>query len=242
MDPKTQGAALLEKLKRYEAAADPGQRLPPRNNNQGGSEAGQFPARYYEPDDGDDVMHIKDQLASAGRPAPVTDNDVATILRKRAAVEVAKQEDWFQNSWKFASDNPVQQRWAQQVFPEYFSRREQVIDEQTLLQNQLAKIKLRGPRSREDIDLLYAIDMGVVKVEDSAIWNITGTTLAAPRRGLFSPRRVIIGDMNAKLSALVNPLNDFPGEGTTATRSINASGVSIRSGEPVNQGLAGYRQ
>ena len=245
-DPKVQGAALLEKLKRYEAAADPGQHLPDRRAGQPGSEAAQFPARYYEPDDRDDVAVLKTQLASAARPAPVTDSDVEAILRKRAAVEVAKQENWFQNSWQFNSSDPNKQRWAQSVFPEYFSRREQVIDEQTLLQNQLAKIKLRGPRSREDIDLLYAIDMGVVDVSDTSIWNIRGESLDQPRRGLFSPRRLEIGAKQAKMGDLANPLSSFPGQpgaGTEAPGGIynfGARGARGWNGRRDNRSLAGF--
>lgn len=238
-DPKVQGAALLEKLKRYEAAADPGQHLDaPRND--AGSEAAQFPARYYEPDARDDYATLKGMLARPERPAPVTDEDVASIMRKKAAVEVAKQEDWFQNSWQFNSSNPTQQKWAQSVFPEYFARREQVINEQTLLQNQLAKIKLRGPRSREDLDLLYAIDMGLVRPDNTAIWNIEGTTLSQPRRGIFSPRRLAIGDMPAGVRSLANPLQGFPG-----VDDLSPLGIS---GNPPNQGgglttrqLAGYQ-
>jgi hypothetical protein len=243
MDPKAQGAALLEKLKRYEAAADPGQRLPDRNNegraNQGGSEAASFPARYLQPDDRDDYMQIKGELAGPGRPAPVTDEDVSAVLRKRAAFEVAKQEDWFQNSWKFNSSDPNKQRWAQSVFPEYFARREQVIDEQTLLQNQLAKIKLRGPRSREDLDLLYAIDMGLVNPDERAIWNIQGDTMANPRRrGVFSPRRVLIGGFNSRIASITNPLETFP------RQANNERVVGLRQPFDMNHDrrYAGYQQ
>lgn len=233
-DPKVQGAALLEKLRGYNAAADPGQHLPaPRAGS--ASEASQFPARYYEPDARDDVATLKSQLASTARPAPVTDEDVNAILRKRAAVEVAKQEDWFQNSWTFNSSDPNKQRWAQSVFPEYFARREQVIDEQTMLQNALAKIKLRGPRSREDIDLLYAIDMGIVRPDDKSIWNLEGTSLSEPRRGLFNPLRLRINNRAAGLKPLDNPLSGFPSQGVLMppTPGSAAAGLS-------NRQLAGY--
>jgi len=214
MDPKAQGAALLEKLRRYEQAADPGQHLPDRQQPGSGSEAATMPARYVEPDERDDYMYIKDKLASAERPAPVTDEDISSILRKRAAAEVAKQEDWFQNTWSFNSSDPNKQRWAQSVFPEYFSRREQVIDEQTLLQNQLAKIKLRGPRSREDIDLLYAIQMGVVDPQAKAIWDLTGEAYDNPRRGIFSPRRIALSEKRSRYGLISNPLDGFVGPGT----------------------------
>jgi hypothetical protein len=216
MDTKAQGAALLEKLKAYQTASNSGTRLPDRRDKaQYGSEASEFPARYVTPDDRDDYMAIKNALATDTRPAPVTDEDIAAVLRKRAQFEVGKQEDWFQNTWKFDSSNPTQQRWAQTVFPEYFGRREQVIDEQTLLQNQLAKIKLRGPRTREDIDLLYAIQMGVVEIPEGPIFDLgrSANNAADNRqgaRGVFSPRRIDIGRMQAWTSVGPNPLGGFP--------------------------------
>jgi hypothetical protein len=245
MDPKAQGAALLEKLRRYEAAADPGLVLSePRGK--AGSEAAQFPARYIEPDERDDYMYVKDKLASTARPAPVTDEDVSSILRKRAQFEVAKQEDWFQNSWSFNSSDPNKQRWAQTVFPEYFARREQVIDEQTVLQNQLAKIKLRGPRSREDIDLLYAIDMGLVDPSNTAIWNLTGDNMNAAftrRRGVFSPRRIKIGEDRANMRPLQNPLRNFPFTGPNApVGTFDGQGtINAPIGPASLRGLAGYQ-
>lgn len=238
MDPKAQGAALLEKLRRYEAAADPGQHLPAPRSERAGSEAAQFPARYFEPDDRDDYMFIKDRLASDRRPAPVTDEDISAILRKRAANEVAKQENWFQNTWSFNSSDPNKQRWAQSVFPEYFARREQVIDEQTLLQNQLAKIKLRGPRSREDIDLLYGIQMGVIQPGDRAIWDLRGDDIGAERRrGVFSPRRVYLSTRASNYGPLANPLRGFPGLGDeeNTVTPLQSTGANLRA-------FAGYTQ
>lgn len=230
---------MLEKLRGYNAAADPGQHLPALNTIYKGGEASEFPARYYEPDPSDDVATLKGQLASASRPAPVTDSDIAMILRKRAAVEVAKQENWFQNSWQFNASDPNKQRWAQSVFPEYFARREQVIDEQTMLQNALAKIKLRGPRSREDIDLLYAIDMGIVQPDTNAIWNIKGTDLDKPRRGLFNPLRLKIGQQPAAIHSVFNPLENFPSKGNELEPGLVATGA-LGAGAPNNRGLAGF--
>jgi hypothetical protein len=221
---KVEGRNLLNKLKAMEAAADPGVKLPEPINTRGtgadaelpGNESREFGARYFEPDQRDDYAYIKGVLADDRRPAPITDQDVQSVLRKAAAYEVAKQEDWFSNSWKFNASDPVKQRWAESVFPEFFARREKVIDQQTLLQNRLAKIKLRGPRSRDDIDLLYAIDMGIVDVHDSSIFNPTPPNYDNARRGLFSPRRVIISNMDARVNSLKNPLSNFPRGGAKA--------------------------
>lgn len=213
MDPKTQGQALLSKLRKMQIAASPGQRL--NRDTDAGSEAADMPGRYFEGDESDDLQAIKHSLASTARPAPITDADAERVMRKTAAVEVAKEEEWFQNQWAFNSSNPTMQRWAQGVFPEYFNRREQVLEEQAQLQLAIAKMKLRGPRSREDLDLLYAIDSGVVKVEDKPVFAIEGDMADEDAvRGLFNPRRTNILRKEYKTRSLVNPLGGFPQEAT----------------------------
>lgn len=215
MDPKTQGQALLSKLRKMQIASTQGQ-VVGRAGAAAGSEAAEFPARYYEGDESDDLQHIKNQLASEKRPAPITDADAERVMRKTAAVEVAKEEEWFQNQWSFNSSNPTMQRWAQGVFPEYFTRREQVLEDQAQLQLAIAKMKLRGPRSREDLDLLYAIDSGVVEVPKGALYELTGKSASDKDqiRGLFNPRRNKILGGRSKRKGLENPLGDgWPGPG-----------------------------
>lgn len=207
MDPKTQGQALLSKLRKIQINADPGQTLPNASSNQ--SDAVQFPARYFEGDADDDLQEIKNQLASARRPAPITDSDAERVMRKQAAFEVAKQEEWFSDTWHTDSSNPTKQRWAQSVFPEFYDRREQVIEEQARLQLALAKIRLRGPRSREDLDLLFALDQGYLKPGDKPLYALTGPSTAEKdaRRGIFNPRRNKMAEADPRPGNLANPLD-----------------------------------
>lgn len=237
MDPKTQGQALLSKLRKMQIASETGQTL--GRVAGAGSEAAEFPGRYYEGDEGDDLQNIKNQLASEKRPAPITDSDAERVMRKTAAVGVAKEEEWFQNQWAFNSSNPTMQRWAQGVFPEYFNRREQVLEEQAQLQLAIAKMKLRGPRSREDLDLLYAIDSGVVKVPNAALFNLTGPDAKeeAQIRGLFNPRRSKILAGKSGRKGLANPLGDgWPGAGQGGFTAGSVPGVAAT--EDQRQGFA----
>lgn len=186
MSTKEEGAAILEQLRAVNAAADPGQSITVPESN---AAAGKFPARYLEPDAEDDRVYLKNQLASIKRPAALTDGDVDLILRKQAATEVAKKDTWFASTWRAASDNPVMQRWAQTINPEFYERRERVIDEQAALQARIAKMKLRGVGDRADFDLLYAIHQGYVNPEPVPLWKLSGTAMDRPRRGLFNPFR-----------------------------------------------------
>jgi len=213
MDPKTQGQALLAKMRKLQIGTDPGQTLQNKANPDGSV---QFPARYYEGDEDDDLQEIKNQLASEKRPAPITDSDAARVQRKQAATEVVKQEEWFSNTWHFDASNPTKQRWAQSVFPEFFDRREQVIEEQARLQLALAKMKLRGPRSREDLDLMYAMDQGYITPSNKPLWDLTGAVAdSQAARGLFNPRRNKMVAKTGAYGQTVNPLGSFPkGRGT----------------------------
>lgn len=208
MDPKTQGQALLAKMRKLQIGTDSGQTLQNQTGKRDGSIA--FPARYYEGDQDDDLQHIKNELASDKRPAPITDADAERVMRKAASSEVVKQEEWFANTWSFDSTNPTKQRWAQSVFPEFFDRREQVIEEQARLQLALAKLKLRGPRSREDLDLLFALDQGYVTPGKEPLWNLTGDKAdATAARGVFNPRRTKMASQTGRIGTFTNPVNTF---------------------------------
>jgi hypothetical protein len=82
------------------------------------------------------------------------------------------------------------------MLPDYFERREEQIEEVADLQKRIAKLRLYGPRSKDDLFLIYMIASGKLKVPSGAIWdpsnwyaNLGGTDQFA--RGLFNPRRYV---------------------------------------------------
>ncbi len=193
MSASAEGSKLIGQIKQLEDRFDTGTKLPDAAAPGAPSgEAATFPARYFLPSDRDDQYEVKDQLASAARPAMITDQDVEYVLKKRDAVESYKFENWFNSQWKFDSDNPTMQRWAQQMLPELFSKREQVIDDQAEIQKRLAKMKLYGIRDRADLELLYAIDAGLAPIPNEPLHKLGDNVLSAQEsfsRGLFNPRK-----------------------------------------------------
>jgi len=210
MDAKDQGTVLLEKMRAMEAATQPGTRLA-KEGTGAVEHAETMPGHYFTPDATDDIVTLRESLARPERPIPLSDAEIGSYMRKMAAVETAKFDQWFQGSWKLDSANPTLQRWGQEVNPEYFARREQVIDEQTRIQNMLAKIKLRGVHTREEMELLYMIDNGIVKIPKGEIFNHTGKEATDDniKRGLFNPFRVNRTKEKPGFSA-GNPLAGFP--------------------------------
>ena len=224
MDAKDQGTALLEKMRAAQAASDPGTELGPSYAERGVEHADRMPGHYFTPDASDDIVKLRNTFATKERPIPVSDAELASYLRKAAAVQTAQFDEWFQNQWKLDSANPTLQRWGQEVNPEYYARREQVIDEQTRIQNMLAKIKLRGIHTREEIELLYMIDNGIITVPTQPIFNHTGNTMSEVeiRRGLFNPFRVNAMKRQAGYhSPPATALQNFPNPGTPAGALYN---------------------
>lgn len=224
MSASAEGSKLISDIKQLEDKFDTGTKLPATRHD-GHDEATHFPARYFLPSDRDDAMEIKDALAvSARRPAPITDQDVEYVMRKRDAAESFKFENWFSNQWEFDSSNPTLQRWAQQMMPELFSKREQVIDEQADIQKRLAKMKLYGIRDRADLELLYAIDSGLLALPQEPLHrlgdNVTQASVSF-QRGLFNPRK---RNILAKESLHRNeqPIGDFAGAGTRLRTPVTA--------------------
>lgn len=203
---KAQGAQILERLKTLQKNSEVGSHLPQLTGHD--QDAATFPAIYSESDPRDDALQIKNALASEARPAPIADWEIDNVMAKRAQFEVAKQEQWFQNAFDFDTSNPVQLRWAQEVYPEYFRRREEVIDRQAELQKAIAKLKLRGAKTREELDLLYALATGNIDLPRTPLWLLNGDAFGQDtlNRGLFNPRRNKIATQQGPISYSVNPL------------------------------------
>lgn len=222
MDAKDQGTVLLEKMRAMEQATQPGAHLPNVAGPGVVENAETMPGHYFTPDATDDIVKLRNEMATQARPIPLSDAEIGSYMRKMAAVETAKFDQWFQGQWKLDSANPTLQRWGQEVNPEYFARREQVIDEQTRIQNMLAKIKLRGVHTREEMELLYMIDNGIVQIPKGEIFNHRGHAANedAIKRGLFNPFRVNATKRQAGYN-YPNPLSDFPVEGQKAGLGFN---------------------
>jgi len=57
------------------------------------------------------------------------------------------------------------------VFPELQQEREAIIDQRADLEKRCAKIRLRGPRDKDDIQLLFALASGAIEKPRGALWK-----------------------------------------------------------------------
>lgn len=148
------------------------------------SNEGHFPIRPFPHDPYDKVWDTKmglvtgpDSVVSAKRPLPFTDEDILYLEGKAAAEEYSAFQTW--EADRYDLSNPATKDWYAKVNPGYFEQREQLIDDLIETQANYAKIRLRGPRSEEDLKLEYMIETGRVKLPEGPVWAPFATELRA---------------------------------------------------------------
>lgn len=223
---------LLEENVRAQDISDRGMKIDSQGPD--GDQAGpQFPARYQYRDDRDDKMMLKAQLASGARPAPLTDEDVQVILDKRAQRELYNLDEFFANQWgAYDAKNPANLRWAQEIHPDFYARREALIEEQAAQQARLAKLALRGPRDLDDVKLLKQIKDGIYVPPKKPIWKLGEEDGVQGKynhfkRGLFNPIRATLYDTAASAGGgLTNMSQGAIMSGTNASGGFGNAGDS----------------
>lgn len=159
-------------------------------------------------------------------------------------------EQWLAH--QFDLNDPATAKLVEDMMPEYFDKRMEAIEHQAELQKNLAMIRLRGPRSKTDMMLLYLLSTGQLTLPKGAIfepdkWSYDSSDLS---RGLFNPRRYRpvetkldkkdpIGTLIAQTATYqggMNPGGNRPGAGVmrglgSAFGAVNA-GVAARPGAP----------
>lgn len=179
----------------------------------------EFPIVAVPHDPYDDIANIKQQYsdgAAAGSNwvVPFDQGDAAYELRKRDAAEKAEFDSWIMQ--KYDITDPAQNLMLQNIAPELFQRREEVIESQQALVSAYAKTRLRGAKSISDLELEWLIETGRLELPQGPIWDPekwrlaqTGNTKTANtanvakdidwnagryRFGLFSPMQWLTTD------------------------------------------------
>lgn len=94
-------------------------------------------------------------------------------------------------------------RIAEELIPELYEAREAQIDEVADIQKTLAKIRLRGVRSKQDLMTEFAVNSGKLKVPKGAIYDWKSWYTDDEKsffRGLFNPRRSTAAPKGQKFS------------------------------------------
>ena len=135
-----------------------------------------FPVVPTRHDGYDDVANIKSQFADGAVAGtnwvvPFTSEDASYEMRKRDDQENALFEQWVMN--KYDITDPSQNLMLQNIAPELFKRREEVIDSQQQMVTRYAKLRLRGAKSLDDLRIQWMIETGRLTLPKGRIWDPT---------------------------------------------------------------------
>ena len=129
------------------------------------------------------------------------DRDFKWLQSMREQEAEADFMQWFATNFDLWS--PAQKALAQEMWPDFYAQRESLIGKKLKLMKKIAKIKLNGPKTKKDLQLLYALEAGFIN--GSELENLLHPERAAAaadlaerqqryRRGLLNPRARARGD------------------------------------------------
>jgi len=140
---------------------------------------GHFPANYFaKKDDEKRVKLVQDYSAwlqhSKGLKSLYvpTEDDINVLLRKDQEKELLNFETFIQEY--FDLSNPIHQKLVRELYPNYFERRLDVIRETLSLQERIAKIKLLGMQTKEDVFFVYGLMNGDIQIPEQVVFNLDG--------------------------------------------------------------------
>lgn len=216
---------------------------------QDGYRDNRFPVRLYPRDKYDDVAHLKQGLieGTGGSNTPfgqatLTTDDMAWLRRKVEAEQQADFKQWVMQ--QFDMRDTAQRAQFQQMFSEYLSEQESIIDDRAELSARLAKMALRGPKNKEDYMFLYLLNTNAIELPDGKLWDPTSwkseqRSVRTMSRGLFNPNQHLFSKKpqpSFSFSALSS--NASPQDGTEmpgALQSLRKGGLGVSSTFPMTQ-------
>lgn len=158
-----------------------------------------YPVRLYAPDPYDTEVKLKMEADEAiyGKKT-LMQSDLDYLRRKQDQMTAAEFKQFVASMYN--KNDPAQLARLNKVYPELLDEQKQIVDERFDLMKRLTMMSLTGePQSREDLQLLFALNTGAIELPlgspwDPASWNtagaskpIAGTKDAAYVRGIFSP-------------------------------------------------------
>lgn len=124
----------------------------------------------------DELMRMKQQMMdpntgmSAFGEVSATDEDFKWLQSKRRTEEAANFDSWVGNN--FHSNDAVTRAWLQEVYPEYYEEREQLMLERAKLALRIKLLLLRGPKNEKDLILMWGLETGNIELDRD--WDVIG--------------------------------------------------------------------
>lgn len=183
---------------------------------------GSFPRKGFEArDPRDELMSEKMQFINGNRGmspfglVTASDADFKWLQKKRETEAAANFDAWAGQN--FHSDDPALRKWHQEINPSYYEERERLMVERAKMALRIKLLKLRGPKTEEDLITIWGLQTGRIKLDEN--WDRIGPYEATPadhnqpkqiqrfQNGLFNPRRYL--SLNERGAAATDPTNPF---------------------------------
>jgi hypothetical protein len=192
--------------------------------NGGPVPSGSFPRKGFEARDArDEIISEKMQFIQGNNGmspfglVTASDQDFKWLQKKRETEAAANFDAWAGQN--FHSDDPAVRKWHQEINPSYYEERERLMVERAKMALRIKLLKLRGPKTEEDLVTIWGLQTGRIKLDDD--WDRIGPYEGKPSdhnkqgqlssqqrfaNGLFSPKRYLSqGDRARAASRADNP-------------------------------------
>lgn len=213
----------------------------------------QFPVRINKANrERDDRLRLKAQYAAQRSKGEGLDLGVPNLndgdLRAFSDVEKQKQiinfDSWM-SSYLNMSD-PATAKLVDDIMPEYWEKRMEVIENQAELQKNIALIRLRGPQSKKDFMIVYMLQTGQLPIPQGAVFNPKSWAYSDKNftRGMLNPRRYMPQHIATRKEDPIGGIMDAAaggyGNGFASNPALgNIGGLNARPGNVVKQEVRG---
>lgn len=112
---------------------------------------------------------IEEVKALPGFKVDLTQKDIDAIEKLRQEKLQIEFDDWVVETINIA--DPGEARWLQQMYPQFWKRREKFLDDRINVEARAAKIRLRGIKTIEDMKFLFAVSKGYIQLPDATAFS-----------------------------------------------------------------------
>lgn len=234
----SEGARLVDQAQKMSEAFQAGVVTAPEipAGNTGAPAAAQFPRKFGGRDPYDDVMNMRQQLATdkmGNTPfgqLEYTDDVARYFIRKQERASEADFDAWFNRNYN--KNDLASRQFAQEINPQFYSEREKEIMARAKEAAALKIIQLRGPRTKEELYKVWLIESGRVELPEK--WDRIGPSYAYSeqkanqefKKGLFSLPKFLNRSQRDANSKKSNPFyrtssvaNRFPVTGAAGAKN-----------------------
>lgn len=167
----------------------------------GGRQAdrGNFPAKYLSKQEREKALQLKEEyLLRKGAKLGVNNvnvnytpdaEDIKIWIKKDEELNLFNFEKWLELKM-LSHPNLYNQKWVRTVYPEYYEKRLELIDQHLDIQKKIAMIKLYGgPRDKEDLMFIWAIENNEIMIPDRVAFDTSKIEKADQSRGFLNIHR-----------------------------------------------------